>query len=69
MDKIAQNIKFLRYMRNMSRYDFSKAIGIPQAVIKNWENLVTTPSITQLIKIADYCGVSLDWICGRKNGY
>jgi transcriptional regulator with XRE-family HTH domain len=52
---------------NESDYKVEKLIGLKRASINNWKRGLANPSADALIKIADYFGISLDWLCGRKS--
>lgn len=60
------NLKKLRKEYGKTQTEIAKDLGIMQNTYCNYENGVFEPSIEMLIKIADYFGVSLDYICDRK---
>lgn len=62
---IYKKIDLLLQEHNMSMYRFSKYIGISENTIHNWKYGSSVPSVKYLIAIADYFGVSLDYLCGR----
>ena len=62
---IYKKIDCLLQEHNMSVRRFSKYIGISENTISNWKFCKVVPSIKYLIAIADYFGVSLDYLCGR----
>lgn len=45
----------------------SIGIGMPPATINKWYNGLTEPNCKQLIKLADYFGVTIDYLVGREN--
>lgn len=47
---------------NVSAYKVSKATGISQATLSDWKRGISTPKIDKLQKIADFFGVSLDYL-------
>ncbi|MCI1952203.1 MAG: helix-turn-helix transcriptional regulator [Clostridiales bacterium] len=49
---------------NITPYRLSKETGITQATLSRWKTGKTDPSIETLKKIADYFGVSLDYLLG-----
>ena len=51
--------------RNISAYKLSADIGFPQSTISYWKNGKKTPSAENLIIIADYFDVSVDYLLGR----
>lgn len=63
---IWSSIDSLLQEHNMTVCRFSKCIGIPETTLYNWRYGASVPSVKYLIIIADYFGVSLDFLCGRK---
>lgn len=49
----------------ISTYQVSKATGIAQSVFSSWKNGISKPKADKLKKIADYFGVSTDYLLGR----
>ena len=60
-------IKDLRLSRGLNQVELAKELGVSKQCISNWENDNIQPSIDMLIKIADYFGVSTDYLLGRSN--
>lgn len=61
MNRIAE----LRKLNKISQSAFGKAIGVAQNTISQWERGTREPDLTMLKKIADYFGVSSDYVLGR----
>ena len=49
----------------ISTYQVSKATGIAQSVFSSWKNGISKPKADKLKKIADYFGVTTDYLLGR----
>lgn len=64
---MTNNFYKLRQQTGLSQPELAKDIGMSvhsyRAIEENYPNL--NPGVQSLIKIADYYGVSLDYICGR----
>ncbi|MBR2612851.1 MAG: helix-turn-helix domain-containing protein [Clostridia bacterium] len=58
-------IRDLREDRDVKQCDLAEAIGINQQTISNYETGKTIPDAFVLIKIADFFGVSIDYLLGR----
>ncbi|MBQ7225481.1 MAG: helix-turn-helix transcriptional regulator [Clostridia bacterium] len=58
-------IKDLREDRDLRQSDLSKATGIDQRTISNYETGKTNPDSEALIKLADFFNVSIDYLVGR----
>ena len=48
----------------VSTYQVSKATGIAQSVFSSWESGIGRPKADRLKRIADYFGVSTDYLLG-----
>lgn len=60
-------IKELRTAHNLTQVDFGNELSVAKQTVSNWENNNILPSIDMLIKIADYFGVTTDYLLGRSN--
>ena len=52
--------------RGATAYQVSKATGISTGSLTDWKKGRSSPKIENLQKIADYFGVSLDYLCGKE---
>lgn len=59
MDLIKEN--------NLSIKSFAEEADIPRTTILGWLHKKTTPKIDYLCKIADYFGVTADYLLGRED--
>ena len=59
-------LKELRLQHGFSQEELAEKIGIKQNSYSDWENGKSKPNYEKLEKIADFFGVSLDWLFGRK---
>lgn len=53
--------------KGVSQTKFAKAIGAKSPTVSTWKNRGSLPSADMLPKIADYFGVSVDYLLGRKH--
>jgi transcriptional regulator with XRE-family HTH domain len=60
-----RNIFFLLKRRGITQSDFAAAIDVARAKITDWKAGWYNPTIPQLIKIANYFDVSVDFLLGR----
>ena len=61
------NLKQLRNAGGISQKALADAIGVSQQSINKYENHNIEPDIQTLCKIADYFGVSVDYLVGRTD--
>lgn len=59
-------LKELRLQHGFSQEELAEKIGIKQNSYSDWEHGKCKPNYEKLEKIADFFGVSLDWLFGRK---
>ncbi|MFP8918986.1 helix-turn-helix domain-containing protein [Megasphaera sp.] len=71
--KIGDRIKKLREENGLMQQDVCNTLDIEQSTLANYENNRRVPKTDILIKIANYYGVSLDFLVGmtdnRFNSY
>ena len=59
------NIKKLRKERKLTQISLQMATGIEQALLSKYENEERTPTVEALIILADFFGVSIDYLLCR----
>ena len=64
-----ENIKALRQQRGLNQVDFASRLCVTKQCVSNWENDNVLPSIEMLEKMADFFGVTTDFLLGRSAGY
>ena len=60
-------IKELREEKKLSQDNLAKLIGTSQRNIGRWENEENEPTYSQLVKLADFFDVSIDFLVGRDD--
>lgn len=60
------NLEILRKQLGKSASQVANELMVKYTTYYSWENSVTEPSIENLIKLADYFGVSIDYLVGRE---
>ena len=63
--KMRNRIRDLREDMDLRQSDLAKETGIDQRTISNYEKGKTAPDAYALIKLADFFGVSIDYLVGR----
>lgn len=64
---IGQSLKMLRTEKGLSQRDIASAFGISQQAYCNYEADRREPDFRLLCRIADYFGVTLDYLLGRDD--
>ena len=63
--QIDNNLRLLRKQRKMSQLTLQMATGIEQALLSKYETGQRVPPTETLILLADFYGVSIDYLLGR----
>ena len=59
-------IKKLRTEHNLAQKDLAEKLNVEAYTVSDWEQGRCEPSIDMLIKIADYFGVTIDYLVNHK---
>ena len=65
MEIFAERLKELRNEQNLSQRKLAKALGVNQKTISSYENNAYEPPQALQVEIADFFGVTLDYLMGR----
>ncbi len=66
MTDYGEALRYQRDMAGLSQRELSVKINISQQNISRWERGEVLPSIDMCIKLADFYGISLDELVGRR---
>ena len=64
--QLVNNIRKLRKSRDLTMKQFGKMMGVSESAISLYENNKAQPDINMMCKMADYFGVSIDFLLGYK---
>ena len=67
MSKFSENLIRLRKELNISQEKLASQLYVTQQCVSEWENDSIEPTLSNLIKLADFFDVSLDYLSGRKD--
>lgn len=59
-----ENLKQLRKSRGLTQKDFGTMVGLSKAVVSKYETGMGYPSFDILVRIAQYFGVTTDYLLG-----
>lgn len=59
------NIKILRVEKNLTQLQLGKIVHVAQTAVSQWEQGIKNPEHETAVALADYFGVSLDYLLGR----
>ena len=63
-----ENLKQLRKSRNLTQKELGAKVSLSKAVVSKYENGMGYPSFDVLIRIAQYFGVTTDYLLGVSRG-
>ena len=66
MKIFAERLLELRKERNISQAKLAAALEVSYSVVCYWETDRSEPTAINLVKIADFFDVSVDYLLGRK---
>lgn len=62
---MTRQYKLARKMKKIKLTDAAKDLGVSQPTLSGWESETRSPSIDALLRMADYYGVTTDFLLGR----
>ena len=66
-NKFAERLKDLRTEKNIGQIELAEKLRVSRGIISLWENGLREPTLTSLIRIATFFGVSLDFLAGLSD--
>lgn len=67
MNKFAERLKELRQERHLSQRELGLKINVSQAAIARWEANLQVPNIDAAISVAQFFGVTVDYLLGLQD--
>ena len=67
METFGERLKELRQDKKLTQVELALKIGVGKSIISLWEKNKCEPTLSKLIVIADYFGVTIDYLAGREN--
>ena len=64
---LSKHLKDLRCERRLKQLDVANSIGCTTQAISNYEYAKRTPGIPELIALANFYNVSIDYLVGRTD--
>ncbi len=65
MRVFADRLKDLRKEKGLSQAQLARAVGVSYGVVCYWETDRSEPTAPNIVKLADYFGVTADYLLGR----
>ena len=67
MIDIGKSLKFHREALHLSQSELSRRCGISQQSLSRWENNENLPNIMECAILAQFYGISIDYLVGFEN--
>lgn len=67
MNEFSERLKMLREKKDISLSEMAIDIGMAKSLLWRYETGKSEPGLSALIQLAEYFGVTLDWIAGNGN--
>lgn len=67
MDKFAQRVKALRREKRRTQTEMAELLAITPRAYQYYESARHYPDVPGLIRLADYFGVTTDYLLGRSD--
>ena len=64
---IASKLKQLRIQKGVTQEALAKVLNVSPQAISKWELSITAPDLSMLVPIADYFGVSVDYLLRKES--
>ncbi len=68
IESLPEKLKKARYNTGFTQREIEKETGIPQPSLARFEKGERIPDAEKLGILADFYGVSVDWLLGTKGG-
>ena len=63
----AERLKELRLEKELGQEELAKALGLSHGIISLWENELREPKMSNLILLAQYFDVTIDYLGGLED--
>ncbi len=65
--KFCERLKELRTEKGVGQVELAARIGVSKGIISLWENGLREPTMSNIIALSQYFGVSADYLIGLKD--
>jgi len=62
----ANNLRQLREEKGMSLRELAEALDISKSALNQYENALADPSLSSIVKIANYFNEDINWLIGES---
>ena len=62
-----ERLRELRTEKGIGQVQFAHELGVSNGIVSLWENGLREPKLSNLVAIAKYFGVTIDYLAGMEN--
>ncbi len=62
-----EKLKELRLEKGIGQVELAKELNVSKGIISLWENGLREPKLSNLVALAKFFGVSIDYLVGLEN--
>ena len=66
MNSFGERLRYLRQERNLGQIQLAKELDVGKSIISSWELGICEPTLSRLIIIAKFFGVTIDYLAGLE---
>lgn len=66
-ETFGERLKALRQEKGLGQVALAKQLDVGKSIISLWEQNKCEPTLSKLISIAEFFGVSIDYLAGLEN--
>lgn len=66
MKTFGERLRELRKEKNIGQVELAKEIGVGKSIISLWETNQCEPTLSKLITLAKFFGVTIDYLAGLE---
>lgn len=66
MESFGEILRRLRQEKHIGQVELAKQIGVGKSIISLWEQNICEPTLSKLIALAKYFGVTIDYLAGLE---
>ena len=65
-NKFGENLKYLRNEKKIGQVELARELHVSKGIISMWENGLREPTMSSLIALSKYFGVTIDYLVGLE---
>ena len=67
MESFGQRLRELRKEKHLGQVQLTKEIDVGKSIVSLWETDTYEPTLSKLVSLAEYFGVTIDYLAGLED--